>query len=109
MTEVSLVGIKKNFGFKNILNEFDLEITTGDKVALIGPNGSGKSTIFKLISKEENPDQGTISIRKGASVAMLSQMPPVVSDDCDVRPPPINPGNNPIAIVIYANPKFIVK
>ena len=85
MTEVSLVGIKKNFGFKNVLNDFDLEITTGDKVALIGPNGSGKSTIFKLISKEENPDKGTISIRKGASVAMLSQMPPVVSDDCDVK------------------------
>ena len=41
--------------------------------------------MFKLITKEEKLDAGSISIRKGANVRLLSQMPPVVSDSCTVK------------------------
>ncbi len=85
MIEISLSKVKKNFGFKNVLDEFDLEVLTGEKIGLIGENGSGKSTIFKLITKDEEPTSGTISVRKGAKVSMLSQMAPVLSDDETVR------------------------
>jgi len=64
MIEIELNNIKKNYGLKNILNGFNLELKTGEKVALIGQNGSGKSTILRLISKQENVDSGTINIRK---------------------------------------------
>ena len=73
--ELSLNKVGKNFGFKKILDGFDLELKTGERVALIGPNGSGKTTIFKMIIGEENPTSGNIIIRKDATLGMLSQMP----------------------------------
>ena len=81
MIELSLNKVVKNFGFKNVLNGFDLELKTGERVALIGPNGSGKTTIFKMITGEETATYGNISIRKGATLGMLSQMPKVYGDD----------------------------
>ncbi len=85
MTDISIANAKKNYGFKNVLDDFALEVTSGEKIGLIGPNGCGKTTLFKLITKEENLDVGSISIRKGANVRLLSQMPPVVGDSCTVK------------------------
>lgn len=85
MTELSLNNIEKTFGFKKILNGFNLELKTGERVALIGPNGSGKTTIFNMITGKEAPTAGQISIRKGATVGFLSQMPPKYDDEATVR------------------------
>lgn len=85
MLEIGISGVKKNFGTKQVLNGFDLDVSTGEKIGLIGPNGCGKSTIFKMITKEEVPDEGTVSIRKGTKVGFLSQMPPEVDDNCTVK------------------------
>ena len=85
MMDISIANAKKNYGFKNVLDGFALDVTSGEKIGLIGPNGCGKTTLFKLITKEENLDSGSIGIRKGANVRLLSQMPPVVDDECTVR------------------------
>ena len=85
MTELSLHNVVKNYGFKNVLNGFNLELNTGDRVSLIGPNGSGKTTIFKLIVGEEPLSSGQISMRKDATVGFLSQIPPKYNDDLTVR------------------------
>ena len=74
MIEIELNNIKKNYGLKNVLDGFSLELKTGEKVALIGQNGSGKSTILKLISKQEEIDSGTINIRNGARIGILNQI-----------------------------------
>lgn len=85
MMDISIVNAKKNYGFKNVLDGFDLDVTSGEKIGLIGPNGCGKTTLFKLIMEEEILDAGNISIRKGAHVRLLSQMPPLMDDNCTVR------------------------
>lgn len=85
MIEVSVNGAIKNFGFKNILDDFNLEATTGERIALIGPNGCGKTTLFKIISGEEKLDKGIVSTRKGATIGLLSQLPPKVTDDVTVK------------------------
>lgn len=84
MIELNLNKVVKSFGFKKVLDEFDLELKTGERIALIGPNGSGKTTIFKMITGEENVNSGNISVRKGATLGMLSQIPQAYSDDVTV-------------------------
>src|SRR6185295_11403525 len=48
-------------------------IHRGEKVGLVGPNGAGKSTIFRLITREELPDDGQVSIDRGVSIGYFSQ------------------------------------
>lgn len=74
MIEIELNKIKKNYGLKNILDGFSLELKTGERVALIGQNGSGKSTILKIIAKQESIDSGIINIRSGAKIGILNQI-----------------------------------
>lgn len=75
MIEIGLNQIIKNFGYKKILDGACLEVMTGDRAAIVGRNGTGKSTILKLISGEESPDSGEVSIRRGASIGVLEQIP----------------------------------
>lgn len=74
MIEIELNNIKKSYGLKNVLNGFNMEITTGERVAIVGQNGSGKSTILKVIAGEESIDDGKVNIRKGSTIGMLNQI-----------------------------------
>ncbi len=85
MIEISVNNAQKTFGFKKVFDGFNLEATTGERIALIGPNGCGKTTLFKIISGEENLDQGMVSIRRNATIGLLSQIPPKVSDNVTVK------------------------
>lgn len=85
MIDISITNIRKNYGFKNVLDGFTLDIKSGEKIGLIGQNGCGKTTLFRLITQEEGLDDGSISIRKGANVRLVSQMPPIVDDECTVK------------------------
>ena len=75
MIEISLNDIKKSYGFKNILDGFNLEIKTGDKISLIGENGCGKTTLLNIINKKENVDGGVVAIRNGSLIGYLNQQP----------------------------------
>ncbi|TNE36021.1 MAG: ATP-binding cassette domain-containing protein [Alphaproteobacteria bacterium] len=45
-----------------VLKNFSLEVMPGEKVALVGPSGAGKSTVFQLLLRFYDPQQGRISI-----------------------------------------------
>ena len=45
----------------------------GEKVGLVGPNGAGKSTLFRLITHEEEPDEGQVSVDRGVTIGHFSQ------------------------------------
>jgi ATPase subunit of ABC transporter with duplicated ATPase domains len=85
MIEISLSNIKKSYGFNNILDGLTIEIKTGEKVSIIGDNGSGKTTILNLISKEENPNEGSLATRKGATIGYLTQQPETIYNDYIVK------------------------
>ena len=80
MIEISLNKISKGYGYNSVLNKLSFDIKTNDRVALIGTNGCGKTTTLRLIMGFELPDSGSISIRKGASIGYLTQIPPLEND-----------------------------
>ncbi|WP_079036240.1 MULTISPECIES: ATP-binding cassette domain-containing protein [Streptomyces] len=57
---LALRGVSKRFGAVQALTDVDLEIHTGEVVALVGDNGAGKSTLVKTISGVHPIDDGTI-------------------------------------------------
>ncbi len=55
-------GLSKSYGPLRVLRGLDLDVDTGEKVAIIGPSGSGKSTLLRLLMTLEQPDGGQIEI-----------------------------------------------
>ena len=54
--------VSKSYGETRILEDFDLEVSAGEKLAIIGPSGSGKSTILRLLMGLETYQSGRIMI-----------------------------------------------
>lgn len=73
--------ISKNFGYKDLFKDLSFTLNEGETIAIVGPNGCGKSTVLKIIMGIESADKGTINIKKGISVAYLSQLSSKVDDD----------------------------
>lgn len=59
---INLKGIEKSFDGNKVLKGIDLEIQSGDVVALIGPSGTGKTTLLRTINFLEKADKGSITI-----------------------------------------------
>ena len=70
---IRLDQISKQHGPQILFVEASAAFQRGEKVGLVGPNGAGKSTIFRLIMKEESPDDGQISVDRGVTIGYFSQ------------------------------------
>ncbi len=57
---IQVKGISKQFGETHVLNNINLEVQSGELIALLGPSGSGKTTLLRIIAGMETADSGTI-------------------------------------------------
>ncbi len=65
--------VSKAFVGQEVLKAVSFHIEEKQKAALVGVNGAGKSTLLKIIVGEMAPDEGDVTIAKGASVGYLAQ------------------------------------
>src|SRR3989344_4882110 len=59
---------------KPVFDEANFSVRENAKITIMGQNGAGKSTIFKMITGELTPENGTVSIKNGASIAIATQV-----------------------------------
>jgi ATPase subunit of ABC transporter with duplicated ATPase domains len=70
---IRLDNISKQNGHQIVFIEASATLQRGEKVGLVGPNGSGKTTLFRLITGEEQPDEGQVSADRGITIGYFSQ------------------------------------
>jgi ATPase subunit of ABC transporter with duplicated ATPase domains len=70
---IRLENIGKQNGKQIIFIEASAALLRGEKVGLVGPNGAGKTTLFRMITGEELPDEGQVSVDRGVSIGYFSQ------------------------------------
>jgi ATPase subunit of ABC transporter with duplicated ATPase domains len=70
---IRLDSIGKQHGKQILFLEASAAVNRGEKVGLVGPNGSGKTTIFRMITREEAPDGGQVTIDRGVTIGYFSQ------------------------------------
>ena len=59
---IKFENVSKSFGDLQVLNNLNLEVKDGEKLALIGPSGSGKTTILRILMTLETIDDGFVSV-----------------------------------------------
>ena len=72
-----LVGsdISKTYSDRTLFSGLTLNLTAGDRIALIGPNGSGKTTLMDILAGEMAPDTGSVSRQRNVTLGYLKQEP----------------------------------
>jgi ATPase subunit of ABC transporter with duplicated ATPase domains len=66
-------GISKAFGENRIFKDFSINLSRGDKLAVLGPSGIGKSTLLKMLVGEYQPDEGLIQWGHDTNVGYFAQ------------------------------------
>lgn len=67
---IEVENLSKSYGDRTLIDNLSFSIPKGAIVGIIGANGAGKSTLFKMLSGQEQPDKGTITL--GDTVALSS-------------------------------------
>ena len=70
---VKIKNISKSFGYKDILKNFTINFTTGLRIGLLGGNGVGKTTLLKLLSKQIEPDAGSVEHADNLKIVYFDQ------------------------------------
>ncbi|MGR6871731.1 ATP-binding cassette domain-containing protein [Pseudomonas sp. HK3] len=70
---IRLQQVNLHLGTKIILQQADLTVHDGHKLAIVGANGAGKSTLFKLLLQQLVPDQGELYLPKNWRIAHMAQ------------------------------------
>src|SRR5688500_11640582 len=70
---ISFNRINKQYGRQILFVDASFQLNPGEKIGLVGPNGAGKTTLFRMITGEETPDDGEVSVPKKLTIGYFKQ------------------------------------
>ena len=70
---IEVEGLKKAMGDKLLIEDLSFSLPPGGIVGVIGPNGAGKSTLFKMLTGQEQPDEGSIEFGDTVELSYVDQ------------------------------------
>jgi ATP-binding cassette ChvD family protein len=77
-------GLTKGFGDRLLIENLSFDLPRGGIVGVIGPNGAGKTTLFRMITGQEQPDSGRITIGDTVEMAYVDQSRDALDPDKNV-------------------------
>ena len=70
---IAFSRISKQYGRQVLFVDASFQLNPGEKIGLVGPNGAGKTTLFRMITGEETPDEGDVSVPKRMTIGHFRQ------------------------------------
>lgn len=70
---IRIDNISKSNSHRILFIESSAALNRGEKIGLVGPNGAGKTTLFRMITGEEQPDEGQVTVEKGVTIGYFNQ------------------------------------
>ena len=70
---ITVEGLSKGYGDRLLIDDLSFKLPPGGIVGIIGPNGAGKTTLFRMITGQEKPDAGRITIGESVHLGYVDQ------------------------------------
>lgn len=77
-------GVKKAYGDKLLFDDMNFSLPAGGIVGIIGPNGAGKTTMFRMVTGQETPDDGTFKVGETVKLGYVDQSRDSLDDSKNV-------------------------
>ncbi|HEU5075889.1 MAG TPA: energy-dependent translational throttle protein EttA [Polyangiaceae bacterium] len=77
-------SLRKGFGDRLLIDDLSFQLPRSGIVGVIGPNGAGKTTLFRMLTGEEQPDAGSLSVGDTVKIAYVDQSRAMLSGDHNV-------------------------
>ena len=81
---VDFQNLTKGFGDKLLIDDLSFKLPPGGIVGVIGPNGAGKTTLFRMITGQDKPDSGTVTIGDSVKLGYVDQSRDALDDSKNV-------------------------
>ncbi|WP_395686964.1 energy-dependent translational throttle protein EttA [Aestuariivirga sp.] len=72
-TVINVDKLSKGYGDRLLIEDLSFKLPPGGIVGIIGPNGAGKTTLFRMLTGQEKPDTGTITIGESVHLGYVDQ------------------------------------
>lgn len=77
---IEVEGVSKGYGDNLLIDDLSFSLPPGGIVGVIGPNGAGKSTLFRMLTGQEQPDQGTVTYGETVQLSYVDQSRDALDD-----------------------------
>ncbi len=83
-TVIKVENLRKGYGDRLLIEDLSFTLPRAGIVGIIGPNGAGKTTLFKMLTAQEGPDAGSVTIGDTVDLAYVDQSRDVLNPDATV-------------------------